>query len=112
MPNEKNAGSTAVLLLKLLEEKDMYGYEMMEALTQRSNQLFHLKAGTLYPILHGLEKAGWIASYEQDVDGRTRKYYHLTKEGKKEVSEQTARWERYAAAVNQILKGGVQGAGV
>ena len=50
------SGSTAMLLLKLLEEGDKYGYQMMEALAQRSDQTFQLKAGTLYPLLHDLEK--------------------------------------------------------
>lgn len=56
MAQEKGVGNTSVLILKLLEEKDMYGYEMIETLAARSDDTFRLKAGTLYPILHGLEK--------------------------------------------------------
>ena len=54
---EKNipSGGTAMLLLKLLEEGDMYGYQMVETLRQRSDHTFDLKAGTLYPLLHTLE---------------------------------------------------------
>ena len=48
-------GSMALLLLRLLETKDMYGYEMIEALRSKSNNVFELKAGTLYPLLHSLE---------------------------------------------------------
>ena len=48
------SGSTAMLLLRLLEDKDMYGYEMIETLEQKSNNVFTLKAGTLYPLLHSL----------------------------------------------------------
>ena len=48
-------GSMAMMILRLLETKDMYGYEMIEALRERSNNVFELKAGTLYPLLHSLE---------------------------------------------------------
>ena len=51
------SGSTMMLILKLLEEKDMYGYEMIETLREKSENVFELKAGTLYPLLHGLEEA-------------------------------------------------------
>ena len=57
------AGSTAMLLLRLLEERDRYGYQMIEELRRRSDHTFDLKAGTLYPLLHGLEEKGWITSY-------------------------------------------------
>ena len=61
-------GSAQMLLLRLLAERDMYGYQMIEELAQRSNDTFALKAGTLYPILHALEADGSIESYEQPVD--------------------------------------------
>lgn len=57
------SGSTSMLILKLLEEKDMYGYEMIEALREKSNNVFELKAGTLYPLLHGMEEKGYLGSY-------------------------------------------------
>ncbi len=50
------SGSMAMLLLKLLSEKDMYGYEMIDTLRQRSQNVFELKAGTMYPLLHSLEE--------------------------------------------------------
>ena len=56
------SGSTSMLILKLLEEKDMYGYEMIEALREKSNNVFELKAGTLYPLLHGMEEKGYLLS--------------------------------------------------
>ena len=51
------SGSMTMLILKLLSEKDMYGYEMIDTLRQKSENVFELKAGTLYPLLHGLEGA-------------------------------------------------------
>ena len=50
------SGSMTMLLLKLLSEKDMYGYEMISVLRERSENVFELKAGTLYPLLHSLEE--------------------------------------------------------
>ena len=56
------SGSNAMLLLRLLEEKDMYGYEMIDQLRQKSDNVFELKVGTLYPLLHSLEKSGCLTS--------------------------------------------------
>ncbi len=76
------SGSTAMLLLRLLEDKDMYGYEMIETLEQKSNNVFTLKAGTLYPLLHSLEEKNYLTSYESPANGKLRKYYSITKEGR------------------------------
>ena len=56
------SGSTSMLLLRLLEEQDMYGYEMIETLQKKSNNVFVLKAGTLYPLLHALEGKNYLTS--------------------------------------------------
>lgn len=105
------SGNTTLLILKLLEEKDMYGYEMIENLRQKSNHVFDLKAGTLYPILHGLEDKGCLTSYEQEAGGKTRKYYSLTKEGRRFLDTKKKEWQEYSFAVNQVL-GGVICAGI
>ena len=54
------SGSMALLVMKLLEGQDMYGYQMIEELKRRSDDTFHLKAGSLYPMLHGLEEKGYV----------------------------------------------------
>ena len=72
------SGSMTMLILKLLSEKDMYGYEMIDTLRQKSQNVFELKAGTLYPLLHSLEDKGFLTVYEQEAAGKTRKYYSLT----------------------------------
>ena len=66
------SGSMAMLVMKLLSEKDMYGYEMIDTLRQKSQNVFELKAGTLYPLLHSLAEKGLLTVYEQDVAGKTR----------------------------------------
>ena len=60
------AGSTTMLVLKLLDGQDMYGYQMIEELSRRSERAFALKTGTLYPLLHSLEEKELIISYEKD----------------------------------------------
>ncbi|MEG0898147.1 MAG: PadR family transcriptional regulator [Oscillospiraceae bacterium] len=101
-------GSTTTLILKLLEEKDMYGYEMIEILSKKSDHTFDLKAGTLYPILHNLEKNELVESYEEKADNeRNRKYYHLTSKGKNLLKEKHKEWIVYSDAVNKVLNGGL-----
>ena len=100
-------GSTTMLLLKLLEEKDMYGYMMIEELTKKSDDTFSLKAGTLYPLLHAMEEKGFVTSYEASNNGRQRKYYSITKKGKGHLKEKKQEWQQYSCTVNKILKGGI-----
>lgn len=101
------SGSMSMLLLKLLEEKDMYGYEMIETLRSRSNNVFELKAGTLYPLLHSLEDKGLLTVYEKEVNGKVRKYYGITKEGRKYLGSKKEEWKQYTTAVNSVLGGAV-----
>lgn len=105
------SGSTTLLIMKLLEENDMYGYEMIENLRKKSNNVFDLKAGTLYPLLHGLEDKNYLTSYEQSAGGKLRKYYSLTKEGRRFLKVKEAEWNEYKEAVTRVL-GGVGFAGV
>lgn len=101
------AGSTGMLLLKLLEERDMYGYQMIEELRRRSDHTFDLKAGTLYPLLHTLEKRGCVTSWVEETDNnRPRKYYHLTTVGRQQLQVKQEEWDAFSGAVNRVLKGG------
>ena len=97
------SGSMSMLLLRLLSEKDMYGYEMIDTLRKRSENVFELKAGTLYPLLHSLEEKNFLSSYEQEASGKIRKYYQITKEGRKFLEKKKEEWTQYAAAVTNVL---------
>ena len=104
------SGNTDMLILKLLEKQDMYGYQMIEELAKQS---FELKAGTLYPLLHLLEQKQYLVSYDgETVAGKTRKYYRITDEGKRFLVVRLSEWESYSAAVNKVLSGGVLLAGI
>lgn len=100
-------GSMTMLILKLLSEKDMYGYEMIDTLRKKSQNVFELKAGTLYPLLHGLEEKGMLTVYEQEFLGKTRKYYSITNEGKKLLKSKTEEWNEYSGAIANVLAMGV-----
>ena len=91
------SGSMTMLILKLLSEKDMYGYEMIDTLRQKSQNVFELKAGTLYPLLHSL------TVYEQEAAGKTRKYYSLTGQGRGFLEKKVEEWKEYSAAVTNVL---------
>jgi len=97
------SGSMTMLILKLLSEKDMYGYEMIDTLRQKSQNVFELKAGTLYPLLHSMEEKGLLSVYEQPVLGKIRKYYSITKDGRKFLQKKTEEWKEYTSAVAQVL---------
>lgn len=101
------AGSGTMLILSLLEGADMYGYQMIEELARRSSDLFQMKEGTLYPILHALEKDKCLSSYQREAStGRMRKYYKLTRRGKKLLGDKRAEWAAFHQGVEQVLSGG------
>lgn len=99
------SGSMAMLLSQLLEERDLYGYEMIETLRERSNQVFELKAGTLYPLLHSLEEKNLVTAYEREVSGKVRKYYSITKEGNHFLRKKKEEWKEYTAGVEGVIGG-------
>ena len=100
------AGSGTLLILSLLEGADMYGYQMIEELSRRSNDLFQMKEGTLYPILHALEKDKCLSSYQQEAPtGRVRKYYRITKKGLKALEARKEEWSVFTEQVNAVIHG-------
>lgn len=104
-------GSTVLMILSLLEEKDYYGYEIIKEIEKRSKSVFQFKEGTLYPVLHRMEDAGLLKAYQgKSETGKNRKYYKMTKQGKTQLSEEKATWETFTGSVSRVL-GGVGHAG-
>jgi len=102
------SGNTTMLILRLLAEKELYGYQIIEELARKSENVFQLKTGTLYPILHGLEKDGMVTSYDQGTEhARVRKYYKLTSKGKNLLKTKREEWTAYTKAIGRIMEGGV-----
>ncbi len=97
-------GSTSLLLLQLLEERDMYGYELVKELEKRSGNELSVKEGTLYPALHKLEKQEYIEFYwQQQEKGPARKYYRITEAGKEMLLEKTREWNDFVSVINKVM---------
>ena len=98
------SGSTPLLVLALLKDGDKYGYEMIEELAKRSDDTFLMKEGTLYPLLHSLEKEGYVVSYSKSApSGRERKYYQLTRSGREQLNYKEKEWKLFSEKVNAVI---------
>ena len=97
--------STDSLLLGLLIEKPMYGYEIIKELKDRSRGYFNFKEGTLYPALHRMETSGLVAGKWQTLSsGQQRKYYHITEKGRIRLLEKRNQWRDFLSAMNLIIE--------
>ena len=89
-------GSTEILILSLLDEEPMYGYQISQEIHQRSGGYFDMKEGLLYPTLHRMTQEGLLISeWRQVGTARRRKYYAITEKGRRALSEQTAEWRTF-----------------
>ncbi len=105
MDRELLKGSTPLLLLSLLLDGPMYGYQIIATVRERTKGLYTLKEGALYPALHKLEEAGYIQSYWQaQVSTRDRRYYALLPAGETCLEAKKAEWVRFVAMVEAFLR--------
>ena len=106
MGKKQTIDHTQLLVLSLLAGEDMYGYQMIVELARRSDHTFEMKEGTLYPVLHGLERDGAVEAYQQEAPtGRMRKYYRITRKGLRLLDEKKEEWVEFTHTVNAILAG-------
>jgi PadR family transcriptional regulator PadR len=102
---ELKRGTLEMILLKLLSERPMYGYELVSTLEQRGGDQFQLKEGTLYPVLYRLENDGFIEPRWETLErGVPRKYYRLTHSGEKELQSLLVDWREFTLIVNSLLE--------
>jgi len=98
-------GSIDSLLLCLISQQPMYGYQIIKELQRRSEGYFKFKEGTLYPALHRLERAGLaLGKWQLLPSGQQRKYYYLTDKGRSVLVEQRSQWRDFLAAMNLIIQ--------
>jgi DNA-binding PadR family transcriptional regulator len=83
----------------------MHGYAVIERLRERSEGVFDLPEGTVYPALHRLDRAGWLRSAWTEVLGRRRRVYELTAKGRRALQDRSQVWDEFATAVDGVLKG-------
>ena len=97
-------GSLDLMLLALLEQEPMYGYQIVKEVRERSGGQLLIREGSLYPALHRLEQSGLIEGYWQArADGADRRYYRLTAAGRAALPERREEWHQFVAAVSGVL---------
>jgi PadR family transcriptional regulator PadR len=97
------AGLSELMILRLVQGQEMYGYEIVQAIAARTRQLLTPGEGVVYPLLHALEKDGALKSRRKSVGGRSRIYYSLTARGAKKLAAMTDHWTALTGAVGMVL---------
>jgi len=99
-------GTLDMLILKALQLEPMHGFGISVRIRQISDEVLQVEQGSLYPALYRLEEQGWIkAEWGVSDNNRKAKFYSLTAAGRKQLTAETANWERLATAINLVLKG-------
>ena len=102
-------GNTETLLLSLLANEVMYGYQIVKEIEKRSSGYFQFKEGTLYPALHRLARSGLSEGRWGEADpGVPRRYYHITSKGEKVLEERQSEWKRFSSAIDSVMLPQVQ----
>ncbi len=102
-------GVPELLILHLLAQKPMHGYELVQAIKTSTDHIFEFGEGCIYPILHRLEVEGLLHASKEIVSSRHRLVYQVTKAGRKQLSESVITWERVVEAIRHALQGGGHG---
>jgi PadR family transcriptional regulator, regulatory protein PadR len=98
-------GTLDLLVLRTLILGPAHGHTIAHAIEHRSEDVLQVEHGSLYPALHRLEDRGWIASFwGTSENNRKARYYRLTRAGRKELAQQTSRWQQLVRAINQVLR--------
>ena len=98
------SGVPELLLLRLLAQREMYGYELVRSIKLVTGEAISLGEGVIYPVLHSLESNGALRSKRKTVDGRTRVYYSLTARGRKRLDRLQGEWHRIRTGITAALE--------
>jgi PadR family transcriptional regulator PadR len=101
-------GVPELLILRLLADREMYGYQIVRAIQICTDRQMTFAEGAIYPVLHGLQARRLLATRRELVDGRPRIYYRLTHKGQKKLQEKIENWRRVTTAVQSLLDGGAR----
>jgi PadR family transcriptional regulator PadR len=105
-------GVPELLVLRLLAQRPMYGYQLVQAIKDASHSRFEFGEGCIYPILHRLQAQKDLQSKRESVDNRTRVVYHLTPQGKQRLVSVMQNWQEIVSAVQTVLQGGLPHASI
>lgn len=100
------AGVPELMILRLLQNRPMYGYEIVEAIRAQTGDVVSLGEGVVYTVLHTLERDGALKSHRKTVEGRSRVYYTLTAAGLRRYGDLARSWTDLAEAIRTVIKGG------
>src|ERR1700756_4478647 len=103
LDRELKKGNTELLVLALLDDGPLHGYDIGKLIAERSEGVLRFHVASLYPLLYRLERRGWIKGEWEPAGGR-RRYYRLTHPGRKILGEQRSRWRAFSSAVNRIVE--------
>ena len=98
-------GVPELLVLRILSQKPMHGYSVIQAIRTLSGGELTFGEGSIYPVLHRLEADGMLRTKTQKVDGRGRIIYSVTAAGKRRLSESRSTWQKVVASVEAVMKG-------
>ena len=98
------SGVPELLLLRLLDDQEMYGYELVRAIRKVTGEAISLGEGVIYPALHSLERNGSLKARRKAVGGRTRVYYSLTKQGRGRLADLQDDWLRIRTGIQAALE--------
>ena len=105
LDRELKKGSAELLILSLLEGRARHGYEVSKLIESRSEGALKFNVSSLYPLLYRLEARGWIEGrWVEKPSHRRRRYYKLTKEGRKVLAVQRSTWQAFVAAIHRVTK--------
>jgi transcriptional regulator len=100
---ELKKGSAELMILSLLEDQARHGYDISKLIERRSEGAVKFRVASLYPLLYRLEQRGWIdGRWVEKADQRRRRYYRLTKEGRRVLAAQRRGWLEFVEAINRI----------
>ncbi len=97
-------GTVDLVVLSVLTEKDMYGYEIVKAVKDKSDGNYEIPLGTLYPVLYRFIENGYLSDRDEIVSKRLRKYYHLEEKGKEYYKALLEEYKKISQGVNLITK--------
>lgn len=98
-------GTLDLLILKALALGEMHGLGISRRIEQITNGTFQVKPGSLFPALHKMEEAGWLAAtWGESENNRRAKFYRLTRPGKQQLHTETDQWQRISLAIAAALK--------
>lgn len=98
-------GSLDMMILSVVAKDSQYGYLIQKQLSEVSQGKIKMPAGTMYPLLHRLEKEKLIRSRWDSSTGRKRKWYDITAKGRKRLNAQAKQWQQYADCIALLLDG-------